>query len=200
MRRPVPWWALLSAACAPVVLVTAWAVAQALQGDGYDPARKTISVLASHGAPGYWLMTAALLVLGGCYVTTALGLRPAALAGRCALGGGGLAAMSLTLAPAPPRGGDLGHGALATTGFVLLAVWPVLAAERREPYAPWGLRPRVTAWATGVMAAGAVFFLLALLLGWAPGAIERALTLAQALWPLLVVASCRRAAAAGSRA
>ncbi|WP_431037937.1 DUF998 domain-containing protein [Streptomyces sp. P6-2-1] len=192
MRRPVPWWALLSAGCAPVVLVTAWGVAEVLQGDGYDPARKTISVLASYGAPGYWLMTAALLVLGACYVTIACGLFPAALAGRAALAGGGVAAMGLTLAPAPPRGGDLGHGAVATIGFVLLAAWPVLAAERHEPHAPWGLRPHVAAWATAVMAAGAVFFLLSLLRGWAPGAVERALTFAQALWPLLVVLSCDR--------
>ncbi|MFJ4438376.1 DUF998 domain-containing protein [Streptomyces sp. NPDC088923] len=191
--RLIPWWALLSACCAPVVLVSAWAIAQVLQGPGYDPADKTISVLASHGAPGYWPMTAALLALGGCYVATACGLRPAALPGRAALAGGGLAAMGLTLVPAPLRGGDLGHGTVATTGFVLLAVWPVLAADRHHPHAPWGLRPPVTAAATAAMTAGALLLLLTLLRGWAPGIVERALTFAQALWPLLVVLSCPRA-------
>ncbi|MFE9252505.1 DUF998 domain-containing protein [Streptomyces sp. NPDC007088] len=189
MRR-TPWWALLPAGFAPVLLIGAWTIAQVLQGPGYDPVNKTISVLASYGAPGYWLMTAALLVLGACYVATAHGLRPAALAGRAALAGGGLAAMCLTLAPAPPRGGDLGHGAVATVGFVLLAVWPALAADRRRPRAPWGLRPGVSTAVTALMSLGAVLFLLSLVRGWAPGVIERVLTFAQALWPLLVVLSC----------
>lgn len=189
MRR-TPWWVLLSAGFAPVLLIGAWTIAQVLQGPTYDPVNKTISVLASYGAPGYWLMTAALVLLGTCYVATAHGLRPAALAGRAALAGGGLAAMSLTLAPAPPRGGDLGHGAVAAIGFVLLAIWPALAADRRRPRAPWGLQPGVSTAVTALMSLGIVVFLLSLVRGWAPGVVERALTFAQALWPLLVVVSC----------
>ncbi|MET8554414.1 DUF998 domain-containing protein [Streptomyces sp. NPDC004959] len=190
MRR-VPAWALLAAVCAPVLLVGAWSVAGVLQGPGYDPATTTISVLAAHGAPGYWLMTVALLALGTCYMAIAAGLRPAAGAGRAALAGGGASAMGLTLVPAPLKGGDLGHGTVATTGFVLLALWPVLAADRSGVRVPWGLRPRVCAGATAAMAAGAVLLLGSLLGGWAPGVTERALTFAQALWPLLVVLSCR---------
>ncbi|WP_420712694.1 DUF998 domain-containing protein [Streptomyces sp. SA3_actF] len=87
--RHVPGWALLAAVCAPLLLVGAWSAAEALQGPGYDPATTTISVLAAYGAPGYWLMTAALLALGACYMTIAAGLRPAARAGRLALGGRG---------------------------------------------------------------------------------------------------------------
>ncbi|MDT0421624.1 DUF998 domain-containing protein [Streptomyces evansiae] len=198
--RHVPGWALLAAVCAPLLLVGAWSAAEALQGPGYDPATTTISVLAAYGAPGYWLMTAALLALGACYMTIAAGLRPAARAGRLALAGGGAAAMGLTLVPAPLRGGDLGHGTVATTGFVLLALWPVLAADRSRAPAPWGLRPRVCAGATAAMAAGAVLLLGSLLAGWVPGVTERALTFAQALWPLLVVLSCRRAARAAGEA
>ncbi|AWL42575.1 MULTISPECIES: DUF998 domain-containing protein [unclassified Streptomyces] len=128
--RSVPWWALLSSACAPVLLVGGWTVSAVLQGPGYDPGSATISILASDGAQGYWVMTSALVGLGVCDVVTACGLRPAARAGRVALGGGGLSAMLLALFPAPASGGSLDHGTVVAVGFALLALWPVLAVRR----------------------------------------------------------------------
>lgn len=194
--RCAPWWVLLPSACAPFLLVGAWCLAQEWEGAAYDPVSTTISVLAAHGAPGYWLMTAILFALGGCYVATAFGLRTAAVPGRAALAGGGLAALCLTLVPAPRHGGDLGHGTVATVGFLLLGLWPTLAVARARPHpaprAPWGLRPRVGIAVSVAMGLGAVWFLIALLTSRAPGVAERALTLTQALWPLLVVLSCLR--------
>ncbi len=140
--RSAPWWALLSSGCAPVLLVGSWAIAQERQGPAYDPATDTLSVLASYGATSYWLMTGMLLVLGTSYVVTAHALRRAAPAGRLALAGGGLSALALTLVPAPSSGGALEHGAVATVGLVLLAVWPPLAAVRAEGPAPVGAAPR----------------------------------------------------------
>ncbi|CAM5396360.1 hypothetical protein SMICM304S_01514 [Streptomyces microflavus] len=105
-------------------------IAQLRQGQAYDPAKQTLSVLASYGATSYWLMTGMLLMLGACYVVTAHALRAAAFAGRVALAGGGLCALALTLVPVPRGGGALEHGAVATLGLVLLAVWPCLAAVR----------------------------------------------------------------------
>ncbi|MFD9503044.1 DUF998 domain-containing protein [Streptomyces sp. NPDC060035] len=128
--RPVPWWVLLSSVCAPVLLVGGWAISAVLQGPGYDHASRTISILASKGADGFWVMTSALIALGGCHVITACGLRSAALPGRVALGGGGVSAMLLALFPAPSRGGSLDHGAVVAVGFALLAVWPILAVQR----------------------------------------------------------------------
>ncbi|PCG87363.1 hypothetical protein CIB93_04275 [Streptomyces sp. WZ.A104] len=190
--RLAPWWALLSSGCAPVLLVGSWAIAQARQAPEYDPARETLSVLAAYGATSYWLMTGMLVVLGSCYVLTAHALRPAALAGRVALAGGGLSALALTLVPAPSSGGALEHGAVATVGLVLLAVWPPLAAVRGTPSAPWGLRWDVSLAASAFMGATALWFLAELQVGRAPGVAERVVTFVQALWPFLVVVSCRR--------
>lgn len=208
--RSVPRWVLLSSMCAPVVLVCGWSIAAVLHGSGYDPASTTISILASNGADGYWVMTSALLVLGACHVITACGLRPAAYPGRLALCGGGLSAILLTAFPAPSSGGSLKHGAVVTVGFSLLALWPVLSVRRETlgrslttgrraaaavaPVAstPWALRWGPSLMATALMWLGGAWFLLALFVHDTAGAAERVLTFAQSLWPLVVVLSCLR--------
>ncbi len=191
--RSVPLWALLSSACAPVVLVLGWLVTASLQGSTYDPVAQTISVLAAPGTSGSWVMTAAFVALGGCHLFTAWGLRPAAVAGRIALAGGGVAALAVALFPAPSSGGSLQHGSVAAVGFVLLAAWPVLAA-RSGRGAPWALRPVPSLGATVVMALGAGWFLLELHLQGAMGVAERAVTTVQSVWPFVVVLSCVRPA------
>ncbi|RLV64496.1 integral membrane protein [Streptomyces sp. CBMAI 2042] len=175
-----------------MLLVGSWTIAQLRQGPAYDPAKQTLSVLASYGAGSYWLMTGMLLVLGTCYVVTAHALREAAFAGRVALAGGGLCALALTLVPAPSSGGALEHGAVATAGLVLLAVWPPLAAVSGKGPVPWGLRPDVSLAASALMGATAFWFLAELQSVGAPGVAERVVTFLQALWPFLVVVSCRR--------
>ena len=204
VMRSVPWWILLSSVCAPVLLVVGWTVSALLQGPGYDPAAKTISILAASGADGYWVMTPALVALGLCHLTTASGLHLAALPGRLTLGAGGLSAMMLALFPAPSSGGSLGHGAVVTAGFSLLAVWPVLAVRRtaaperttgRPPAAgraPWGLRHWPSLMATTLMWLGGGWFLLSLSVQGTAGVAERVLTFAQSFWPLVVVLSCVR--------
>ncbi|MEV4876633.1 DUF998 domain-containing protein [Streptomyces cyaneofuscatus] len=192
--RSAPWWALLSSGCAPVLLVGSWTIAQLRQGPAYDPATQTLSVLAAYGAGSYWLMTGMLLVLGTCYVVTAHALREAAFAGRVALAGGGLCALALTLVPVPSSGGALEHGAVATLGLALLAVWPLLAAVRGKESVPWGLRPDVALAASALMGATAFWFLAELQSAGEPGIAERVVTFVQALWPFLVVVSCRRSA------
>ncbi|MBT2398308.1 DUF998 domain-containing protein [Streptomyces sp. ISL-100] len=189
--RPVPRWALLSSGCAPVLLVGGWTIAALLEGAAYDPATQTISVLGAYGAAGFWVMTGALLALGVCHLLTAWGLRPAALAGLLALGGGGVAAFVVTLLPAPSSGGALHHGSVAVVGFTLLAVWPVLAADRGGD-APWGLRLVPSIVATALMGFGAGWFLIETHRHGVPGVAERLVTCIQSLWPLVVVASCLR--------
>ncbi|GAB2980998.1 DUF998 domain-containing protein [Streptomyces pseudoechinosporeus] len=189
--RLVPRWALLSSGCAPVLLAGGWAIAAVLEGPAYDPATRTISVLAAYGASGFWVMTGGLLALGACHLLTAWGLRAAALAGRVALAGGGAATLGVALFPAPSSGGSLGHGFVAAVGFALLAVWPVLAADRGGT-APWGLRPAPSFAATTLMAVGAAWFLIELHRHGAAGVAERVVTSIQSLWPFVVVASCAR--------
>ncbi|MFF8845426.1 DUF998 domain-containing protein [Streptomyces sp. NPDC015127] len=189
--RPVPRWTLLSSGCAPVLLAGGWTIAALLEGPAYDPATQTISVLAAYGAAGFWVMTGAFVALGVCHLLTAWGLRAAALPGRAALGGGGVAALVVALLPAPSSGGSLRHGAVAVVGFTLLAVWPLLAADRGGS-APWGLRPVPCVVATALMALGAGWFLIEMQSHGAAGVAERAVTCLQSLWPLVVVASCLR--------
>lgn len=160
-----------------------------LEGPGYDPVTQTISVLAAYGAPGFWVMTGAFLGLGVCHLFTAWGLRAAALAGRIALGGGGVAALVVALLPAPSSGGSLRHGSVAAVGFAFLAVWPVLAAGR-EGSAPWGLRPVPAVTATTLMGIGAGWFMLDMQRQGAAGVAERLVTCLQSVWPLVVVVSC----------
>ncbi|MBC9727233.1 DUF998 domain-containing protein [Streptomyces sp. TRM68367] len=187
----VPRWILLSSGCAPLLLIAGWTIAAALEGSAYDPVTQTISVLAAYGSPGFWVMSGALLALGVCHLLTAWGLRPAALAGRLALGGGGVAALAVVLIPAPSSGGSLRHGSVAAVGFGLLAVWPVLAADRSAT-APWGLRPTPALAATALMTVGAAWFVVEMHHHGAPGVAERVVTSMQSLWPFVVAASCLR--------
>ena len=189
--RRVPRWALVSSVCAPVLLIGGWTIAALLEGPAYDPVTQTISVLAAYGAPGFWVMSWALLALGVCHLLTAWGLRAAAPAGRVALAGGGVAALAVVLLPAPSSGGSLRHGSVAVVGFVLLAVWPVLAAQRSVA-APWGLRPVPSLAATAVMGVGAGWFLFEIQRHGAAGVAERLVTSLQSLWPFVVVVSCLR--------
>ena len=91
------------------------------QPRGYNPIRDTISSLAARGATDRWVMTAALLAVGVCYVVTGAGLRPARRAGRMALMGGGVATMMVAAFPQPVRGNGVGHTIAATIAFTR---WP----------------------------------------------------------------------------
>lgn len=195
----VPRWVLFSSGCAPVLLIAGWLVAASLEGAGYDPVTQTISVLAAYGAAGFWVMTGAFFALGVCHLLTAWGLRAAAAAGRVALAGGGVAALVVALIPAPSSGGSLRHGSVAVVGFVLLAVWPVLAADGSGT-APWALRPAPSWVATAVMVAGAVWFLIEMHRQGAAGVAERVVTAVQSVWPFVAVASCLHHCRGGEKA
>jgi hypothetical protein len=72
-----------------------------------------------------------------------------------------------------------------------LAAWP-LAAWKRGPVVPAGLRPGVCAAAAGVLLGLLVWFGAELMGGGRQvGLAERLLAGAQAVWPLGVVLSCR---------
>ncbi|MDP9240229.1 MAG: DUF998 domain-containing protein [Actinomycetota bacterium] len=181
MRR-VPWWAVVSAAAAPVFLIGGWTVGAALQPAGYDPVTDTISALAAHGATDRWVMTTGLAGLGACHFVTALGLRPAGRPGRVALGVGGVATMLVAAFPQPDMGASTAHFWAATTGFVTLAVWPVLAWRNRM-----GL-------VTSIALLGTVGWFAVELFGKGDliGLSERFVAGSQALCPLVAVVVLRR--------
>ena len=192
--REVPWWGVLSSAAAPVLLVGGWTVAAALQPGSFDQVTGTISALAARGAADRWVMTLAFLGVGACHVITGLALRPAAAPGRLLLVTAGVATVEVAANPVTATGGhgSLPHTAAATAAFLSLAAWPVLG-RRREPAAPWALRPAVCAGATGALLALLVWFYLELSTGGSQlGLAERVAAGTQSLWPLAVVLVCYR--------
>jgi hypothetical membrane protein len=189
--RDVPWWGLVSSAAAPVLLISGWTVAASLQPQ-YDPVADTVSALAAPGATDRWVMTLTFLLVGGCYIITALALRSAGAAGRLILITGALAGMLVAANPEHP--GDaypLPHIIAASAGFAGLVTWPA-GAWRRGPAVPWGLRPAVAATVVAVQFALVLSFVAELVLGAGQiGLAERVAGGTQAVWPLAVVLSCR---------
>jgi len=186
--RPVPWWAVLSAGCAPVLLIGGWTLAAARQPPGYDPLVATISALAARGATDRWVMTVALAGLGVCHAVTALGLRAAAPSGRLTLAVGGVATVLVAAFPLPEVGTSPQHAVAAGVAFAALSLWPALAL-RRGADVPVGLRPAVAVSATVLLAGLAAWFTVALNTGTRVGLAERVLAGGQALWPLFVTLS-----------
>ena len=185
--RIVPWWAVLSSACAPVLLIGGWRLAAARQSGGFNPVRQTISELAARPATEPWIMTVALAGVGVCHMITAAGLAPAALPARVLLALGGAATVSLAALPLPATGDSPAHAPAHTTAaaiaFTALSLWPAGGLRR-------GGLPGAALWRCA--AAG-----LLGLLGWfgvdyfgqrpGVGRSERVLAGAQALWPLAAV-------------
>ena len=180
----------MSSATATVALIGGWTVAARWQPGGYDSTVATISSLAARDATGRWLMTAALVVVGGCHVATALGLTRAAVAGRVVLGAGGVATLLVAAFPLPASGPAPEHGVAAAAAFGALAVWPALAGRRGDP-GPVALRPVVSWTAALVLLALVAWFAATLTAGGPVGLSERVAAGAQACWPLVAAVSSR---------
>jgi hypothetical membrane protein len=192
--RDVPWWGVLSSVAAPVLLIGGSTVAAGLQ-PRFDPVADTVSDLAAIGATDRWVMTLTFLVVGLCYVVTALALRPARTLGRLILIGGAIAGMLVAANPEHSGGfGSVPHFVWASIGLAGLTTWPAWS-WRRGPAVPWGLRPNVAAAAVAVLFALLAWFGAELILaGHQVGLAERVVGAAQAAWPLTVVLSCRQPA------
>jgi hypothetical membrane protein len=185
----VPWWGVVSAAAAPVLLVGGWTLAAARQVPAVDPAVETISALAAVDATDRWIMTAALTGLGACHLVTALALRPAARPGRAVLALGGAATVAVAALPLPADGGSTPHAVAAAVAFLALAVWPAAGARRAAPTLILS-RP-VSAAAAAVLLGLVGWFALELTGGARVGRAERVAAAAQAAWPLVVVLGLR---------
>ncbi|KKK05670.1 DUF998 domain-containing protein [Micromonospora sp. HK10] len=203
--RAVPSWAVAVAAAAPVLLVAGWTVAGARQPPGYDPIRDTISELAAPGATDSWIMSGCLVLLGCCYLGTALVLHAAGLPSRFLLAVGGVATGALIAFPRPPVGGSPAHGTVATVAVLALSLWPagsalrlprtvgrdVAAAPAGTP--PWAFRRPVALTVTALLLALFGWFVVEVTGGSRTGLAERVAALAVACWPLVAVGSACRA-------
>lgn len=182
----VPWWGVVSSGMAPVLLIVGWTIAADLQPTPFDAVARSISTLAADGMPYRWVVTIAILGVGVCNILTGLALVPAADEGRLLLIAGGICSMLIAANPQYAHGGSLGHESSSFFCVVIMTVWPI-AAIRRTPDAPLGLRPRVTWAAVWVNLAILVWFTAELFNGPDLGLAERTVTAYQALWPFVVV-------------
>jgi hypothetical membrane protein len=189
--RAVPWWGVISSAAAPVLMIGGWTVAAGLQ-PRFDPVADTVSALAAIGATDRWVMSLVFVLVGACYIVTALALRPARTPGRLILIGGAAAGMLIAVNPEHAGGfGSVPHFVWACIGLAGLTTWPVWAS-RRGAAVPWGLRPNVAAAAVAAQFALLAWFSAELILvAGQAGLAERVLGAVQAAWPLAVVLSCR---------
>jgi len=184
-RRRTPWWGLVSATAAPVLLIGGWTVAAARQRGGFDPVVETISALAARGADGRWVMTTALAGLGLCHLTTALALRSAATPGRVVLGVGGAATVLVAAFPQPAGdGSSAAHTAAAGVAFAALAGWPLLAAD--PDGGPALSRPASVAACAVLLGLVGWFFAELAADSARVGMSERVTAGAQAVWPMVV--------------
>lgn len=202
-NQTTPWWGLVSSSAAPALLIGGWTWAAARQEIKFDSLTQTISALAALDATDRWVMTSALAGVGLAHITTALALRGAALPGRLVLAGGGVATVLVAALPLPTvlaDGGSGPHAIVAGISFGALAVWPAFAMRRAGQGADgkrsihWGLRRKVALAATAALLAGVGWFVTDLGQDMSQvGLSERVAAGAQAVWPLLVVLSTRRA-------
>jgi hypothetical protein len=191
--RGVPWWGVVSSAAAPVLMIAGWTVAAGLQRS-YDPVAETVSALAAPGAADRWVMTLTFVVVGACYFVTGLALRSARLPGRLMLMAAAFAGVLVAANPEHPGTNfPVGHVICGVAGCAVLVGWPA-GAWRRGLSVPWGLRPAVSAAVVAVLLALLTWFGAELVTGGGQvGLAERVFGVAQALWPLTVVVSCRYA-------
>jgi len=189
--RLVPWWGVVTAAAAPVLLAVGWIVAASLQPRPFNPVAQSVSTLAARGATDRWVMSLAFLLTACCYVAVGVALRPAGTAGRAILISAGIAGLFVVLSPQAANGGfSLAHAFWSAMGFALLAAWPI-AATRRGDSAPWALRLPIAVGAVALFCCLLAWFVAELLAGGQQiGLAERVAGEAQALWPVTVAVSC----------
>jgi len=186
----------MSSAASPMLLIGGWTAAAMLQPPSFSPVADTVSSLAAPGATDRWVMTLVFLTVGVCDVVTGAALRPAAPAGRLILIGAGVA--GTLVAANPEHTGSVAHAFWASVGFAGLAAWPA-GAWRGGPSVPWGLRPAVSFAVVAVQLVLLAWFVAELVTGAGQaGLAERIAGAAQAIWPLVVVVSCRSRPARGT--
>jgi hypothetical membrane protein len=175
----------LSAWLAPVCLIAGFLLGAHAQPDTYHWQRDAISSLASYEAQQRWWMTAGFYGNGVCHLITAHLLRVRTSA-RALLALGGLGVILVALFPEhQPM-----HLVSAGIAFGALALWPFFSAQRA---AAWAVRPRVAIAAGVGLSLLLAWFLATMMFGvYAFGVAERALAVAEALWPLVALKSTER--------
>jgi Protein of unknown function (DUF998) len=187
---PVPGWAVVSAGLSPVLITGGWLVGDAFQPASYSPIRKTVSVLAGHAGTDRWIMTSALLLVGGCNFVTAAGLAGVRLPARILLIVAGLSSIGIAASPEPVVGSTPQHLAWTSLGEVTIAVWPAFTGRRGSPR-PLILSIRGAATVTAVSIALLGWLVIETQDGSVLGLAERLTSSIQITWPFIVALALR---------
>ena len=156
--------------------------------------RQTMSALAGQAGTDRWVMTAALVLVGGCQIATGVGLTGVRMPARILLVLTGLSTFGIAASPEPVTGPTPRHLAFAVSCVVTTALWPALAA-RRAPARSWILSVCGCATVTVVFAGLSVWLLIAARYGGGDlGLIERLTSAVQGLFPLVVALALRQVA------
>jgi hypothetical protein len=186
----VPGWAVVSAGLSPIVITVGWLVGDAFQPASYSPIRKTVSVLAGHAGTDRWIMTSALLLVGGCNFVTAAGLTGVRLPARILLVVAGLSSIGIAASPEPVVGSTPQHLAWTSLGEVTIAVWPAFSG-RRGSSQPLILSIRGAAIVTIVFIALLGWLVIQTQGGSVLGLAERLTSSIQITWPFFVALALR---------
>jgi Protein of unknown function (DUF998) len=192
--RTVPAWAIVSAGLTPILLTGGWLVAGALQPASYDPIRDTVSVMAGHAGTDRWVMTGALLLVGGCHLVTAAGLGAIRVSARVLLILAGLSSIGIAASPEPMVGSTPQHLAWTSFGAVIITVWPAFTVSPGSPQ-PLILSLRGSIVVTAVFLALLCWLVLETQGGSNLGMAERLTSSVQTSWPFVVAVMLWRHAA-----
>ncbi len=181
----VPAWAIASAGLTPILLTAGWLVAGSLQPASYSPIRDTVSVMAGHAGTDRWVMTSALLLVGGCHLVTAAGLGALRVSARVLLILAGLSSIGIAACPEPVVGSTPQHLAWTSFGAVIITVWPAFTAR------PGSTQPLIVSRRGSVVVTVVFLALLCWLVietqgGSNLGVAERLTSSVQTSWPFVV--------------
>jgi Protein of unknown function (DUF998) len=190
----VPAWAIVSAGLTPILLTGGWLVAGVLQPVSYDPVRDTVSVMAGHAGTDRWVMTGALLLVGGFHLVTAAGLGAIRAPARVLLILAGLSSIGIATSPEPVVGSTPQHLAWTSFGAVIITVWPAFAARPGSPQ-PLILSRRGSAVVTAAFLALLCWLVIETQDGSYLGVAERLTSSVQTTWPFVVAVVLWRHAA-----
>jgi Protein of unknown function (DUF998) len=192
--RVVPPWAIVSAGLTPILLTGGWLAAGALQPASYDPIQDTVSVMAGQAGTDRWVMTGALLLVGGSHLVTAAGLGGIRVPARILLILAGLSSIGIATSPEPVAGSTPQHLAWTSFGAVIITVWPAFAAKPGSSQ-PLILSGRGSAVVTAVFLALLCWLVIETQGGSHLGMAERLTSSVQTSWPFVVAVVLWRHAA-----
>jgi hypothetical membrane protein len=185
-------WAVVSTALAPLLMFSAWLVAEALQPTSYSPLHSSISGLAALGATDRWIVTSALFLVAACFFVTAACLPSLRMSARIVLLIAGLSSIGIAVSPQPVHGSNAQHLVWTSLGAAAITVWPAFTASR-APSPPLILQARSAAAVTVVFLVLSAWLTAETQHGAALGLAERLVSGIQVTWPFVVALTLQKA-------